>query len=49
MESVIEDNARFLAIAEKHGVNIVLIDDRYEIDIDLSVASKIPCFSFGQC
>lgn len=36
MESVIEDNAQFLAFAKRHKVNIVFIDDRYEIDIDLS-------------
>lgn len=35
MENVLEDNAQFLALAKKHNVNIVFIDDRYEIDIDL--------------
>ena len=34
MESVLEDNARFLVLAKKHNANIVLINDRYEIDID---------------
>ena len=35
MESVIEDNARFLALAKEHSLNTVLIDDAYEIHIDL--------------
>lgn len=35
METVLEDNARFLGLAQKHNVNYVLIKDKYEIDIDL--------------
>lgn len=35
MESVLEDNAQFLELAEKHNANYVLIDDKYEINIDL--------------
>ncbi|MGN0314301.1 MAG: adenylate kinase [Fusicatenibacter sp.] len=35
MESVLEDNAQFLKLAEKYGVKYVLIDDKYEIDINL--------------
>lgn len=35
MESVLEDNAQFLELAQRYGVNYVLIDDVYEIDIDL--------------
>ena len=35
LERVLEDNAQNLALAQKHNVNYVLIDDRYEIDIDL--------------
>lgn len=35
MESVLEDNARVLKLAQIHQVNYVLIDDRYEINIDL--------------
>lgn len=35
LESVLEDNAQFLALAIKHHVNYVLIDDEYKIDIDL--------------
>ncbi len=35
MESVLEDNAQFLKLAEKYNVKYVLIDDKYEIDIDL--------------
>lgn len=36
MESVLEDNAQFLDLAIKHNVKYVLLDDKYEIDIDLS-------------
>ncbi len=35
VESVLEDNARYLELAQKHKVNDILIDDKYEIDIDL--------------
>lgn len=35
LESVLEDNAQFLALAQKYNVYYVLIDDRYEINIDL--------------
>lgn len=35
IKSVLEDNAQFLELAQKHNVNYVLIDDKYEIDIDL--------------
>ena len=35
MESLIEDNAQFLESAKKYGVNYVLIDDKYEINIEL--------------
>lgn len=35
LETVLADNAQMLADAEKHKVNYVLIDDEYEIDIDL--------------
>lgn len=35
IESVLADNARFLELAQKHKVDYVLIDDEYEIDIDL--------------
>ena len=35
MESVLEENARFFKSAKKHNVNIIFIDDSYEIDIDL--------------
>lgn len=33
MESVLKDNAQFLESAQKHNVNYVLIDDKYEIEI----------------
>lgn len=33
LESVLEDNKRILALAQKHGVNTVLIDEKYEIDL----------------
>jgi len=35
MESVLADNAQVLALAQKHKVPYLLIDDGYEIDIDL--------------
>ena len=35
MESVLKENARYLELAQKHHVNYVLIDDAYEICIDL--------------
>lgn len=34
-ESVLSDNARMLALAKKHRVNYVLIDEGYEIDADI--------------
>lgn len=34
MKSVLEDNARFLKLAQRYGSNYVLIDDKYEINID---------------
>lgn len=36
LESVLMDNSRMLELAKKHDANHVLIDDKYEIDIDLS-------------
>lgn len=35
MQSVLTENARMLDLAQKHKVNYLLIDDKYEIDIDL--------------
>ena len=35
MESVLEDNAQMLELAKKHKVNYLLVDDKYEIDINL--------------
>ena len=35
MESVLEDNAKVLELAKKHNVKYLLIDDKYEIEIDL--------------
>lgn len=35
LENVLNDNAQILELAQKHNVNYVLIDDKYEIDIDL--------------
>lgn len=35
LESVLEDNAVFLELAVKHKVNYVLIDNKYEIKIEL--------------
>lgn len=35
IENVLDDNVRFLKLAEKHNVKYVLINNNYEIDIDL--------------
>ena len=35
MESVLADNAEMLALAQRYNVNHILIEDRYEIGIDL--------------
>ena len=34
MESVLRDNRRMLELANKYGVNCVLIDDKYEVSIN---------------
>ena len=35
MESVLADNAEMLALAQRYDVNYILIEDKYEINIDL--------------
>ena len=35
MESVLADNAEILALAQKYNVNHILINDKYEINIEL--------------
>ena len=35
MESVLKDNREALELAQQHKANYILIDDKYEIDIDL--------------
>ena len=35
MESVLEDNANMLVLAEKHQVNYVLIDEEYVVDVEV--------------
>lgn len=35
IESVIEDNAYYLEMCDKYGYNCILIDDKYQIDIDI--------------
>ena len=35
LESVLSDNAHVFELAQKHKVNYLLIDDRYEIDVEL--------------
>jgi len=35
LERVLEDNAEILALAQKHNVNYILIQDKYEINIDV--------------
>ena len=32
LESVLTDNAKVLRLAQEHGMNIVLIEDRYDVD-----------------
>ena len=33
LETVLEDNAQFLELAQKYNVNYILIDDKYEINL----------------
>ena len=35
MENVLSSNSEMLNLAQQHNVNYILIDDKYEIDIDL--------------
>ncbi len=35
MDSVLEDNAQMLKLAQTHNANYILIDDKYELDMDL--------------
>ena len=35
LQSVLEDNARVLALAQQYEQNYVLIDDEYRVDVDL--------------
>lgn len=35
VENVLQDNKNMLSLAQKHKVNYILIDDKYEIDIEL--------------
>ncbi|MBQ8026727.1 MAG: adenylate kinase [Clostridia bacterium] len=35
MESVLADNEEMLSLAQKHNANYILIEDKYEINIDL--------------
>ena len=35
LESVLEDNSKMLAFAQRHDVNYILIQDEYEINIDI--------------
>lgn len=36
MDSVLADNANYLEMCQKHNCNYILIDDCYQVDIDLS-------------
>lgn len=36
LENVLNDNAKVLELAQKHNVNYVLIDDKYEVDITVN-------------
>ena len=35
IESVLADNTEMLSLAQKHNVHYILIEDNYEINIDL--------------
>ena len=35
MQNILADNAEVLSLAQKHNVNYILIDNQYEINIDL--------------
>lgn len=35
LESVLADNARMLELAQKNKVNYILIDDKYEVEVEL--------------
>ena len=35
LENALNDNAKILTLAQKHNLNYILIDDKYEIDINL--------------
>lgn len=35
LESVLRDNMQIRSLAEKHNANFILIDDEYDVDIDL--------------
>ena len=35
LENVLDDNAKVFKMAKQHNANYVLIDDKYEIDIEL--------------
>ena len=39
MESVLEDNAKVLSLAQKYNVNYILIEDDYEISIALNAGN----------
>lgn len=36
-ENVLRDNGKMLSLAQKHGVNYILIDSEYDISIDLQL------------
>ena len=35
LESTLADNEKLLLLAQKHGANYILIDDKYEINIEI--------------
>lgn len=35
LETVLKENAEILSLAQKYKANYILIDDKYEIDIDI--------------
>ena len=37
IESVLEDNRQYSVLAKQYGVNHILIDEKYDIDIDIDI------------
>lgn len=40
MEEILKDNAHYLKLTQRYGLNYVLIDDKYKIDVDLGYINR---------